>query len=75
MKRRPASPTGRVEDAHRAGVAEELEVDALFAANMVNGDAAGLDLGGINDDDAMDGEPDDDQVDPQQAETWKTATE
>ena len=66
---------GWVEDADRAGVAEELEVDALFAANMVNGDAAGLDLGGINDDDAMDGEPDDDQVDPQQAETWETATE
>ena len=36
--------------------------------------APGPDVG-INDDDAMDGEPDDDQVDPQQAETWKTATE
>tara|TARA_B110000091_G_scaffold125282_1_gene134674 strand:+ start:234 stop:1100 length:867 start_codon:yes stop_codon:yes gene_type:complete len=66
-------PTGRVEDAERAGVAEELEVDALFAANMENGDAAGLDLGGPQ---QADDEVDDDEVvDPQQAETWEDATE
>jgi hypothetical protein len=54
-------------------VAEELEVDALFAANMENGDAAGLDLGGPQ---QADDEVDDDEVvDPQQAETWEDATE